>query len=183
MQIVTWGRWMGWARATVMALAFVGGATGAASAQSAPGTLPAPSGDVILTVRGAVSVTNGNAEAALDKAMIKAMGEVTVHTGTIWTDGTSVFQGVELANLLSHLGANGTTLRLTALNDYAVEIPTTEAVAGGPMLAYRMDGKDLSPRDKGPLWMIYPYDGNTAYKNEVSYSRSIWQLSRIEVLD
>ena len=37
-------------------------------------------------------------------------------------------------------------------------------------------------RDKGPLWIIYPYDQNTDYQTEVIYSRSIWQLDRIEVL-
>lgn len=179
MRVLTWGSGMGWVRATVLAWSL----TGAAMAQTAPGALPAPTGQVILTVRGVISVTNGVAEAALDRAMIEAMGVVTVHTGTIWTDGTSEFQGVELSRLLAHLGADGTTLRLTALNDYAVDIPATEAVEGGPVLAFRMDGKDLSPRDKGPLWMIYPYDVNTAYKNEVSYSRSVWQLSSIEVLD
>lgn len=183
MMTLGWGRWAGWVRAAVLASCIVGVATGSAMSQTAPGTLPAPKGEVILTVHGGISVTNGNAEAALDKAMIEAMGVVTVHTGTIWTDGTSEFQGVELSNLLAHLGADGSMLRLSALNDYAVEIPASEAVDGGPVLAFRMDGKDLSPRDKGPLWMIYPYDVNSAYKNEVSYTRSIWQLSRIEVLD
>ncbi|MDO9637891.1 MAG: molybdopterin-dependent oxidoreductase [Pseudotabrizicola sp.] len=181
--MMTRGRWTGWGRATVLAGCVTGVFAGTAMAESAPGSLPAPSGAVILTVHGDIARTNGNAEAALDKAMIEAIGVVTMHTGTIWTDGTSEFQGVELARLLAHLGADGRTLRLTALNDYAVEIPVSEAVDGGPMLAFRMDGKDLSPRDKGPLWMIYPYDVNSAYKNEVSYSRSIWQLTRIEVLD
>lgn len=145
-------------------------------------SLPEPSGQVILTVRGDIALTNATAEARLDRAMIEAMGVSTLHTGTIWTDGTSEFNGVELARLMLRLGADGSILRLTALNDYAVEIPMSEAVAGGPLLAFRMDGKDLSPRDKGPLWMVYPYDVDPKYKNEVSYSRSIWQLSMIEVL-
>ena len=183
MMTLTPGCWTGWVRAAVLAYGIAGGLSSPATAQTTPGSLPAPDGEVILTVHGDIALTNGNAEAALDKAMIEAMGVVTMHTGTIWTDGTSEFQGVELARLLAHLGADGRTLRLIALNDYAVEIPASEAVDGGPMLAFRMDGKDLSPRDKGPLWMIYPYDVNTAYKNEVSYSRSVWQLSRIEVLD
>lgn len=144
--------------------------------------LPDPTGPVILTVRGTIAVTNGNAEARFDKSMIEAIGVTTVHTGTIWTDGTSAFQGIELSRLMQRLGAEGTTLRLVALNDYAVDIPMSEAVTGGPLLAFHMDGKDLSPRDKGPLWMVYPYDVNPIYKNEVSYSRSIWQLSTIEVL-
>ncbi|MFN4153079.1 MAG: molybdopterin-dependent oxidoreductase [Paracoccaceae bacterium] len=145
-------------------------------------SLPAPTGEVILTVRGDIALTNGDAEAALDRVLLESIGVRTIHTGTIWTEGTSEFQGVELSRLLLRLGADGSTLRLSALNDYAVDIPMSEAVDNGPLLAFRMDGKNLSPRDKGPLWMIYPYDLNPAYKNEVSYSRSIWQLTVIEVL-
>lgn len=158
------------------------GLSAVASADPLAGVLSDPTGAVILTVRGDLARTNGNAEARLDKAMIESIGMVTFHTGTIWTEGTSEFQGVELAQLMEHLGADGSILRLTALNDYAVDIPMSEAVTGGPLLAMHMDGRELSPRDKGPLWMVYPYDVNPAYKNEVSYSRSVWQVSTIDVL-
>ena len=38
----------------------------------------------------------------------------------------------------------------------------------------------MSRRDKGPLWVIYPYHDNIDYRSETIYSRSIWQLDRIE---
>ena len=41
----------------------------------------------------------------------------------------------------------------------------------------------MSIRDKGPLWVVYPYDSSADYRTEVIYSRSIWQLDRIEVVD
>ena len=74
------------------------------------------------------------------------------------------------------------TLRATAINDYTVEIPVSDAVEGGPIIAYSVDGKPMSVRDKGPLWVIYPYDSGAQYRSEVIYSRSIWQLDRIEVV-
>ena len=40
----------------------------------------------------------------------------------------------------------------------------------------------MTLRDKGPLWLVYPYDADTAYQSEVIYARSVWQLDRIEVL-
>jgi hypothetical protein len=46
-----------------------------------------------------------------------------------------------------------------------------------------MDGKTMSVRDKGPLWIIYPYDSSADYRTEVVYSRSIWQLDRIEAVN
>ena len=144
--------------------------------------LPAPVGDVILTVRGEITQKNQANEAVLDRGLIEAIGVQSVMTGTIWTEGTSEFRGVDLSRLLVRLGARGSQLRLTALNDYSVEFPVSDAVEGGPMLAFQMDGRDLSVRDKGPLWLIYPFDPKPVYKNEVNYARSIWQLTMIEVL-
>ena len=79
--------------------------------------------------------------------------------------------------------AEGQQLLMTALNDYAIEVPISEAVSGGPILATRANGEVLSVRDKGPIWVIYPFDDNAAYKTEVTYSRSIWQLKSIKVED
>jgi len=36
-------------------------------------------------------------------------------------------------------------------------------------------------REKGPLWIIYPFDATNAYRTESHYARSIWQLERIDV--
>ena len=89
---------------------------------------------------------------------------------------------MSLSVLVDRLGLEGETLRATAINDYAIDIPLTDAVEGGPIVAYRMDGDIMSVRDKGPLWIVYPYDANADYRTEVVYSRSIWQLDRIEVM-
>jgi hypothetical protein len=35
-------------------------------------------------------------------------------------------------------------------------------------------------RDKGPLWLVYPYDSVSAYQTEVIYARSIWQVKQME---
>ena len=92
------------------------------------------------------------------------------------------FEGVSLGVLLEHVGADGAELNAVALNDYAVSIPTADAVEGGPIIAYSQNGEEMSVRNKGPLWIVYPYDGNEEYKSEEYYSRSIWQLDRIEVM-
>jgi hypothetical protein len=154
-------------------------------ALAAPGfgaELAAPKGDVLLTVSGNVGVKNTNDTAALDRDMLEAMTPTTITTSTIWTDGVHSFQGVSLKDLVAALEIQGATLRATAVNDYAVEIPLSDAVEGGPIIAYRIDGNEMSLREKGPLWVIYPYDANADYRKEVIYSRSIWQLDRIEAL-
>lgn len=145
--------------------------------------LDAAQGEVLLTVSGAIEETNADGVAQFDLAMLEALGNTVIDTSTIWTDGTQSFQGVPLKVLIDRLGIKGENLRATAINDYAVEIPTSDAVEGGPMIAYKLNGDLMSVRDKGPLWIVYPYDLDQGYRSEVIYSRSIWQLDRIEALD
>ena len=141
-----------------------------------------PAGEVVLAISGAISITNADGEAHFDREMLEALPVAEFTTTTIWTDGEHVFTGVSLADLLSHVGAEGAMLRATAINDYAVEIPVADAVPGGPIIAYRLDGEPMSIREKGPLWIVYPYDSSAAFRSEIIYSRSIWQLDRIEVV-
>ena len=96
--------------------------------------------------------------------------------------GVVQFDGVSLKALLDRLGVVSGTLKMYAVNDYAVEVPVSDAVEGGPILAYAQDGKQMSVRDKGPLWLVYPFDLDPEYRTEVIYSRSIWQLVKIEVV-
>jgi hypothetical protein len=127
-------------------------------------------------------VTNTKDAAVFDLEMLEALPTTTIETSTIWTEGVHSFQGVALKDLVDALGIDGKKLKATAVNDYAIEIPLTDAITGGPIIAYRIDGKVMSLREKGPLWVIYPYDSNSEYRKEVIFSRSIWQLDRIEAL-
>lgn len=141
-----------------------------------------PTGDIILTVTGEIDVTNAESALVLDFDALAALDAETLETTTIWTEGLQSFQGVSLKTLTDLLGTKEGTLLAAAINDYTVEIPVSDAVEGGPIIAYLMNDKEMSVRDKGPLWVIYPYDRNADYRSEVVYSRSIWQLDRIEVV-
>jgi len=144
-------------------------------------TLAAPEGDVILTVSGAIANTNGDGLARLDMALLDSLPRHSFATSTIWTEGVDTFEGVLLTDLLAALGATGTNIMAKALNDYEIAFPVADATAEGPMLAYRMNGKPMSIREKGPIWMVFPYDDVEAFRTEQTYARSIWQLDRIDV--
>lgn len=144
---------------------------------------PAPTGDVILTVSGNIAATNGNGVLALDADLFAALPQHSFTTGTIWTEGSATYSGVLLRDLLAAIGAKGDTVMLTALNDYQISMPASDALADGPLLANLSDGAPMSLREKGPIWLIYPYDDVVAYRTEQTYARSIWQLNRIEVVD
>ena len=147
-----------------------------------PAPLPSPTGDVMLTVTGNIAVTNAPDSALFDLAMLKEVGETGFDTSTTWTKGVNKFEGVSLKALLDRLGVTSGMLKMYAINDYVVEVPVSDAVEGGPILAYSQNGERMSVRDKGPLWLLYPYDSNPEYQTEVVYSRSIWQLVKIEVV-
>jgi len=143
--------------------------------------LEMPEGDVILTVSGNIHNSNADDAAVFDLAMLEAMPVTEFTTSTIWTSEEHTFTGVALHTFLEHVGANGLTLDATAINDYSVEVPVSDAVEGGPILAYKTDGDYMPRREKGPIWLIYPYDQNDEYRSETVYSRSIWQLDRLHV--
>lgn len=151
-------------------------------AMAADDKMAAPQSTVILSVSGDLTTTNQGGRAEFDLDILKNLETTIIETSTIWTKGVQTFEGVALVDLVAYLGVSGDTLLATAINDYTVEIPVSDAVAGGPIIAYAVDGKPMSVRDKGPLWVIYPYDSNSDYRSEVIYSRSIWQLDRIEVV-
>lgn len=144
-------------------------------------TLRTPSGPVLLTVDGPLSVSNVPEGASFDLPMLEALGETSFTTETIWTEGEQTFTGVSLHRLLDALGVEEGSLRAVAINEYWVEIPVSDAEPDGPIIAWARNGKPMSVRDKGPLWVVYPYDDNPDYRSEIIFSRSIWQLKRIEI--
>jgi len=144
--------------------------------------LERPNGDIVLTVSGEILTTNHENKAVFDLTMLQSMNTVTFTTQTIWTEGPQEFTGVSLHELLSVLGADARMFEASAINDYTVEIPATDAVDGGPIVAFLRNGRPMSARDKGPLWIVYPFDQNREYQSEQVYARSIWQLDRLAIL-
>ena len=155
----------------------------ALSLPAAAQQMAAPTGDVVLTISGAITAPNSDGVLALDMAQLQSLPQQEFSTTTIWTEGETTFRGVLLKDVLTAAGATGATLALTALNDYQIQMPTAEAGNEGPTIAYMMNGAEMPVRDKGPLWLVYPYDSNADFRTEQAYARSIWQLSRIEVTD
>ena len=146
--------------------------------------LPELTGPVILTVSGLAQQDFPGGIVELDRGRLAVIGIAEIETSTIWTDeGKHRFKGVMLRDLVDFLSVKTRSLRLHALNDYAVEIPTSEVTDDAPILAYEMDGVVMSVRDKGPVWVLFPFDDGPQYRTDTTFSRSVWQLDRIEALD
>lgn len=145
--------------------------------------LSAPGGAVLLTVTGAIGKSNRDGAAEFDLDMLQALDRHDIRTSSIWTEGVKVFTGVPLSVLLAAVEARGRVIEASASNDYLIEIPVDEIEPEVPIIAYLSDGAPMSLRDKGPLWLIYPYDSDSRYRSETVLARSVWQLDRIEVRD
>jgi hypothetical protein len=144
--------------------------------------LDKPSGVVLLTVAGQVRNPNDGAKAQFDMPMLEAMPQTSFTTRTPWYAQARRFTGPLLRDVLAAAGAQGSTLRLTALNDYRVEVPFDDARRHDVIVARLIDDKPMTVRDKGPLFAIYPFDAEPDLKSAIYYSRSAWQLRTIDVL-
>lgn len=137
---------------------------------------------IVLTLSGMIPGHEGD-PISLDLDALRAIDTLSFQTRTIWTEGPVTFTGTRLARLLAHLGVSSGTVTLTAVNNYEVSFPVADALSDDAMIAFEMNGNLMRLRDKGPLWLVYPYDENEKYQSELYYSRSIWQLSKISIAE
>lgn len=147
-------------------------------------TAPRAAKRPLLTVSGRLQRTNDAAGQgyAFSEEEFLALPQRTITTATIWTP-LARFTGPALADVLSHVQASGETIRLTALNDYSVDVPWTDLARFAPVLAHSRDGQRMGVAKYGPLWLMYPRDDfPTDLSGRVAASRFIWQVNAIRVI-
>ncbi|HSA79265.1 MAG TPA: hypothetical protein VLE23_00500 [Geminicoccaceae bacterium] len=143
--------------------------------------LPRPAERVILTVAGAIARTNSPGQAEFDHAMLEQIGTTRLRTWTPWTEGEPEFEGVLARQLMAALGATGTAVRAVALNDFESTIPLADFDRYPVLLATRIDGKRLEVRDKGPIWIVYPWSDHPELDDLPTRRKSVWQLTSLHV--
>lgn len=143
--------------------------------------LAKPEGKVVLTITGRIKETNAEGAAEFDIAMLEAIGVKSFTTTTPWYSGPVTFEGVPMAALLDRIGASGETITARALNDYSTDIPIEDFKKYNVLLALKRDGAYMPVKDKGPLFIVYPYDSDPELKHQRFYSRSAWQVARMIV--
>lgn len=143
--------------------------------------LDKPAGAPVLTLSGKISATNVDKKAVFDAAMLGALPQHSFTTSTPWYKAPVKFTGPLLSDVLRAAKASGTTLRAVALNDYKVAIPAEDATRFKVIVARLIDDKPIPVREKGPLFVVYPFDSDSELRTTKYYDRSIWQLKAIEV--
>ncbi len=150
-------------------------------APASASALVGPEGSVVLSLTGRLRQPNRGAMAAFDMAMLERLPQSSFSTRTPWYAQARRFTGPLLRDVLAAAGGHGTQMRASALNGYRVDIPVDDAQRYDLLLARLLDDKPMTVRDKGPLFMIYPFDQHASLRNAVYFSRCAWQLNAIDL--
>lgn len=157
------------------------GLSAAAMALAVAAKATASGASVRLTIVGRNGTRTRLTDADLDR-----LEQVNLDTTTFWTNGVQHFEGVLLRDVLALAGIDpsGETgnIEAEAYNEYTVALPISDAMTWDVILARRMNGKVLTLRDRGPLWIIYPRDQDTALLDKSYNHRWVWQLRQFKLL-
>jgi hypothetical protein len=134
------------------------------------------SSGAILTVR------SGETQVVFTRGDLEGLPQTRFRTSTPWTQGIAEFEGVSFADLIKSLSGRFSKVKATALNDYSATMNVADILNDG-LLAYRFNGEAMTVRNKGPLWIVFPFDANPELKSERFYSKSVWQLKSLEFFD
>ncbi|NQZ31103.1 MAG: hypothetical protein HRU06_07490 [Oceanospirillaceae bacterium] len=142
-----------------------------------------PKSPALLTITGSITQFNQQRSLLLDRETLLSFPQVTVKTSTLWTDGESTFTGPLIKDVLNSAGNTADFISAIAINEYSIEIPVSDINKYSVIFALKKDGNALSIREKGPIWVIYPWSEHDELKQDKYYSRSIWQLKKIYLHD
>jgi hypothetical protein len=148
---------------------------------SAAMALKPPTERPVLTVSGKIGLKNAGDKARFDMKMMEALPQHSFTTRTPWYDKPVKFTGPLLADVLAAVKASGSTVSAVAINDYKISIPVTDTTRHKVIVARLLDDKPMPVREKGPLFVVYPFDDSSELRSSTYYERSIWQLKALEV--
>jgi hypothetical protein len=143
--------------------------------------LEKPAGRVILTIEGTISQTNNGPQAQFDMKMLEKLPQHSFSTKTPWYPDAVTFTGPLLRDVLAAVGAKGTKITAVALNDYKTEIPFDDAAQHDVIVARLMNNRPMPVREKGPLFIVFPFDTKAELRTELYYNRAAWQLNVLRI--
>jgi len=133
-------------------------------------------------VTGAVGATNAAGAIQMDRATIEQVGLVEYSVADPFANQSIRYTGVLMRDLLAlwQVTADAQSVLLTALNDYAIEIPISDFREYPILFALQADGVYMEPDFKGPAMLVYPVDH---YPFDIAKIKRnwIWQIRSIEI--
>jgi len=145
-------------------------------------TIPAPTGDIILTVTGNIGAKNTADSIVMDRDMIESVGQVEYKVTDPFDTKDYIYRGPLMSDLLDlwKASSEATTLEVTALDDYVVEVPIADMRKYPVLFALQRDGDYMPIATRGPAMLVYPYN-NFTFDQVVYNDFWVWQIKSITV--
>ncbi|WP_417617159.1 molybdopterin-binding protein [Oceanisphaera sp.] len=146
--------------------------------------LQAVSEPVILSVYGDIRINDrhyGRMDFTLSELQALTQGHIT--TTHPWTREPRSYQGVDLNVLFGFLFRHRRVLglQLETLNDFSVAVDWSEIAPLSPILAWQENGTLMTRRNKGPLWLMLPFERLSDIQQTNYVPLMAWQLRAIRV--
>ncbi|MDP3813608.1 molybdopterin-dependent oxidoreductase [Pseudomonas sp.] len=144
--------------------------------------LDKPAGTPVLSLSGQIDQANtAQQQAVFDMQMLRALPQHSFTTQTPWYPQPVKFTGPLLRDVLAAAGSKGASIVAIALNDYRTEIPVQDTLDHEVIVATLMNDKPMPVREKGPLFIVYPFDSKAGLQAATFYNRSAWQLRALQI--
>lgn len=151
---------------------------------SAGDSIPAPIGDVVLTIEGEISNTNVGDTAQFDLETLERLGLISYDVNDPFVKREIVYTGVLISDLLDVVGADASaeTLELMALNEYSAEAKISDMREFPIILGLQADGNPISLDEGGPAIVIFPFDDYSEDLDHITYDAQwVWSMTQITV--
>ena len=112
---------------------------------------------------------------------LKSLPQRSFVTKTPYYKDAVKFTGPLLRDVLAAAKVKGELMNAIALDDYQIKIPFSDAMDFDVILAHQINGETLTPKNKGPLFIVYPLDSKPELQTVRVYERMVWQLKALRV--
>lgn len=114
---------------------------------------------------------------------LQALTQTELTTSHPWSKQAQQYRGIDLTALLELLFVKQQikSLSLEGLNGFVMALEWSQINGYSPMLAWQENGQIMSRRNKGPLWLMLPFDQVSPIKQADFIHYMVWQLRSIRV--
>jgi len=158
------------------------------SAESMTSTPPYPPISELVGSLGQVLIVNtdpstscGPKQLAFSVKQLEALPQTNFKTRHTWSSEAQEFSGPLLADVLNLVCPKARDIYLRSLDQYSVMVNFSKGSEFKPILALKVDGKPLTVREKGPIWVMVDADGLKIPERSLD-NMLVWQLYYIRIL-
>ena len=114
-----------------------------------------------------------------EMSSLKKMPQHAFTTHTPWYQNPVAFTGPLLRDILNATKVKGHSITAIGIDDYKDKLPFSDAMNFDVILAHSLNGEPMTVKNKGPLFLVYPYDSKNELQSARYYQRSVWQLKAL----